>query len=93
MLAVRWWQPFASSAAGTSSWTEGLSDIVWPISILTTIKKHRASEHLWLHLIASFRVRAKLSRTRTSASELDVSCHVMIAQVETAEARLGQAAT
>ena len=61
---------------------EGVSDIVWPISTLTRMNKHRASEHLWRHLIASFRVRAKLSRTRTNASGLDVSYHVVIGQVE-----------
>jgi hypothetical protein len=57
-VAVRWWRRFPSSAAGTSSWPEGVSDIAWSISILTRIKKHRAVEHLWLHLIASLRVRS-----------------------------------
>jgi len=56
--AVRWWRRLPSIADGTSSWAEGVSDIAWSFLILTIMKKHRAIEYLWLHLIASFRVWA-----------------------------------
>ena len=93
VLAVRWWWRTTSSAAGTSSWAAGVSGIDRPISILTRMKKQRANEHLWLHLIASFRVRAKPSRTRTNASGLDVSHYAAVAQVAASDVRLRQAAT
>lgn len=93
MLAVRWWRRFPLIAAGASSWTETVPDIVWPILILTRIKKHWASGYLCLYLIVSFRVWAYLGRARTNASGLDVSCHMVIAQLEALGARLGQAAT